>query len=85
MKIYEKPRLVALSLVGNETLCDSCGVDVIGDNGDPYLQRLLSEFDSNLNNLFSAKEPCETKITVGFEEYCKFTAADEGLISLINS
>lgn len=75
MKTYEKPKLIALSISGNNMLCNTCTIDVIGDNKDDDLGDLI--FDEGL---FAAGDPCD--VVVDFKGYCKNTP--EGNI-IINS
>lgn len=79
MKKYEKPRLMALSLSGNDMLCATCDIDIIGDNGRKDIIEMLEEFFGSIENLFATGESCEVQID--FEGYCKFTGANV----LINS
>ena len=90
MKTYEKPRLMALSLSGNDQLCGSCA-----DRGaknllykDPSnglalgLDFLVGNDDGTLTKEEAAKafgtgEACEIPV----ESYCKFTATDNMLIA----
>lgn len=82
MKPYEKPRLVALSLNGNEILCGSCS-----DNKALYLlyndqTNIATLLDatignndgtlqrSEISNLFGETEGCAQPIDL----YCKFSS-----------
>ncbi len=67
MKTYEKPKLIALSICGNEMLC-SCAVDA--DN-DPVLQQILQDLVPELNP-FGTDGGCDIEI----KDYCKFTGAN---------
>lgn len=69
MKPYEKPRLIAMSLSGNNKLCDSCEIDIIGDNADPTYKETVGDF---FDSPFSSGDSCEQQVEVG--GYCKFTA-----------
>lgn len=69
MKPYEKPRLVALSLSGNDMLCDGCAIDVVGDNADKVFMETLGDF-LNIGNAFGNEVQCELQI----EGYCKYTS-----------
>lgn len=88
MKPYEKPRLVALSLSGNDMLCGGCTyptrnssdgflaqLDQLYGNGDGFLE------SSELGPLFAKSEGCATV----YEGYCKFSAADENMSQLFTS
>lgn len=79
MKKYEKPRLMALSLSGNDMLCATCDIDIIGDNGRKDIIEMLEEIFGPIENLFATGEDCKQQIDV--EGYCKFT----GTNVLINS
>lgn len=81
MKPYEKPRLVALSLSGNDMLCGGCTyptrnssdgflatLDLLYGNGDGFLE------DGELGTLFVQSEHCEAIS----KNYCKFTSAENG-------
>lgn len=70
MKTYEKPKLIALSICGNEMLC-SCAIDAT-NNGviDPDLWNTWQNMISLGMNPFGTDEACDTPV-VG---YCKFTA-----------
>lgn len=78
-KTYEKPRLVALSLSGNDLLCSTCTFDIIGDNADQGLVGLIETgfgVDITISS-FSNEDGCATAIP-GIEDtgYCKFNGAD---------
>ena len=72
MKVYEKPKLVMMSISGNDLLC-SCKVDVVGSNANPdYLQTiaLLIEMGFSENALFD-----EGSCTTPVSGYCKMNSA----------
>ena len=89
-KIYEKPKLMALSLSGNDQLCGSCS-----DKGssnllyqDPTsgmalaIDFLAGNDDGVLtrdeaDRAFGPGESCEFAI----DSYCKFTASDDMLVA----
>ena len=81
-KTYEKPRLMALSLSGNDQLCGTCA-----DNNGQLLYKdptgtiakgidiLVGNRDGKLtkaetSNIFGFKEDCHSPV----ENYCKFTS-----------
>ena len=90
MKTYEKPRLMALSLSGNDQLCGSCS-----DKGstnllykDPSgglalgLDFLVGNDDGVLTKeeaarAFGPNEGCEIPV----ESYCKFTSSSDMLVA----
>lgn len=80
-KTYEKPKLIALPLSGNNMLCNTCGIDIIGDNADPEVTKRLNELGLDIGQLFAHYEDCAIK----FDSYCKFTGADHGVQVVINS
>lgn len=81
MKTYEKPRLIAMSLSGNNTLCSSCEIDIVGPNETyPGLGEMLKD----LGVTFSIGDSCETTDSM-VDAYCKFTAQDSGSYSVFNS
>lgn len=81
MKPYEKPRLIAMSLSGSNTLCSSCDIDIVGPNETyPGLGEMLED----LGVTFSSGDGCANPGDFA-EEYCKFTAQDSGNLTVINS
>ncbi len=82
MKTYEKPKLIALSISGNNMLCNSCTFDIIApynggaDHGE--LGQMIEEFGYNFGST-------ETQCSLSIVGYCKFNSVDEGLFSVINS
>ena len=81
-KTYEKPKLIALSLSGNNMLCNTCAIDIIGDNADKTFKETMDDF-FDLDNAFASYESCTKKIPI--DGYCKFTGADHGSRVVINS
>lgn len=83
MKTYEKPKLIALSISGNNMLCNSCTFDIIApynggaDSGE--LGQMIQDFGFD----FGPTEGCSTPISIGY--YCKFTSAEDGYPTVINS
>lgn len=73
MKTYEKPRLNALSLSGNDMLCNSCDIDIIGDNADTNIKAMLEIF-GDPSQVLGSGEDCAIKVSI--EGYCKFTGAN---------
>lgn len=72
MKTYEKPKLIALSICGNEMLC-SCAIDAT-NNGviDPDLWKTWQDMIKLGLNPFGTEESCEIPV----KDYCKFTGAN---------
>lgn len=80
MKTYEKPRLIAMSLSGNNTLCSSCEIDIMGDNADPTFKQL--ETDLGVTFTFGEAESCATDGGgIPVAGYCKFTATSNIVIN----
>lgn len=77
-KTYEKPRLVALSLSGNDLLCSTCAFDVIGENADQGLLDMFEAFGITItSNSFATSEGCSMQIDDSLVSgYCKFNGAD---------
>ena len=89
MKPYEKPKIVALSLSGNEALCGSCADKyTLVDDTTGLAAYLMHMFDfgtgepdrSDFENVFGAGDmvnginPCTDHQIVGF---CKFTSTGQ--------
>ena len=75
MKTYEKPKLIALSLSGNNVLCNTCAVDIIAPTKDQGLVDMLEDFYGPIETLFATGDTdCVTKID--YNGYCKFTGAN---------
>lgn len=69
MKKYEKPRLMALSLSGNDMLCGGCTPGSLDDiNGD-----MLEDIKKDWEILFSSLETDCMLSWDALEGYCKFT------------
>lgn len=86
MKTYEKPKLIALSLSGNNMLCNTCAVDIIAPfpDNNKGLVDTLEDFYGPINSLFAAyEESCAVKPDI--TGYCKFTRAESGDQVVINS
>lgn len=93
MKQYQKPALYALSLSANDALCawGSCNAMtrfdkqlndlLIGAFGDSNDNGIFDPADGG--NFFAADEGCQDDVP--FENYCKFTAADDGKTQLFTS
>lgn len=87
MKPYEKPRLVALSLSGNDMLCAGCGMStrsdaslnalLIGTYGDRNNNGIFDFDDATAIGLFDDMS-CSELLTSS--SYCKFTGASESQI-----
>ena len=83
MKPYVKPKLIALSLGGNERLCGDCAENGAGAllHNDPNLSLFMQEFygfgdnngkseKSDFVGVFGVNESCSKGIV---DDYCKFT------------
>ena len=89
MKTYEKPRLMALSLSGNDQLCGSCtdqgGTPLYKDPTGFIAQNIddaAGDGDgiltrAEVENLFSSEDGCKD---TRCEIYCKFTSSG-GLVA----
>lgn len=75
MKIYEKPTLVMMSIAGNDLLCSSCDIDVMGENKDPFISEIIEDFGPN--PFEGSANSCDTQIT----GYCKFSATTNVVIN----
>ena len=85
MKPYEKPKLIAFSLAGNERLCVDCSNEPAKEwdsaimNNFLWMNNLGSLLDDGVvtqaefESIFSSGEGCKTETTSS--EYCKFTGA----------
>ena len=89
MRTYEKPRLMALSLNGNDQLCGSCAAkggqqlckDPTGGMASA-LDFLVGNDDGTLTRAEAARafgpdEGCEIPV----ESYCKFTSSSDMLVA----
>lgn len=88
MKPYEKPRLVALSLSGNDRLCGDCGHKLYNDEGTAMW--ILNQFGlggrlsdglqhEDFAGVFGTGESgCDA---YPVNEYCKFTATDSNHVA----
>ena len=80
MKTYEKPRLMALSLSGTDTLCGSCAYDAVGDNMSPEIKNILelagliTSDGTVLEGTFCPDMTCDKDKTV--ESFCKFASVE---------
>lgn len=82
MKIYEKPKLMVLSISANDALCGTCFtaarfstedqtfLDLYYGDGDGTLT------DSELTTMFADTDNACTK-KVNYEGYCKFTGTNQ--------
>lgn len=80
-KTYEKPKLIALPLSGNNMLCNTCAIDIIGDNADKTFKEIVGDFFDS-DNAFASYECKEPIPIVG---YCKFNGADHKDLVVVNS
>lgn len=74
MKVYEKPKLVVISVLGNDLLCNSCSSDVVGGGGprDPIIDEIIRDFGETV---FTTSDGCETIYDI--IGYCKFSPSDD--------
>lgn len=84
MKKYEKPRLMALSLSGNDMLCAACDIDIYGDNANPIWKDTYGELIGNGTAFGEAETQC-VDADWQIKGYCKFTGGDNGTRVVINS
>lgn len=79
MKVYEKPKLMVLSISANDALCSGCDDTV---RYDVKLREYLGNYygnaegpltDDELANLFEADSCLEA---VSYDGYCKFTGTN---------
>lgn len=83
MKPYEKPKLIALSLAGNERLCGDCFDEKASYllSKSPtgmiswYLDTIGGNQDgkmekSEAKNMFNAADDCDNRVNI--DSYCKF-------------
>lgn len=95
MKEYKKPAMMALSISANDALCYGCSAKTRFDTDLSTLLEIeiLGKYDdgfftwdeaASVGAFASATDSC-SKIEVDFSQYCKFTAADEGLTQLFTS
>lgn len=76
MKIYEKPKLMVLSVSANDALC-ACGTKT-------RFEHVFDIFDKDGNGHFGPEDDLSPLLTAdvncadtnGFESYCKFTGAN---------
>lgn len=76
MKKYVKPALMALELEADAALCANCAHNA---HTDIFLASIFAGYP-DLSVLFTAEEKCEVDTNLDFEEYCKFTGADENKV-----
>ena len=67
LKVYEKPKLIVLSISSNDSLCAGCGFDVDDMPGLSDLINMAGE------SAFGPGEGCQVEIS----SYCKFTSSDK--------
>lgn len=72
MKPYEKPRLMALSLSGNDMLCGNCSPELISNPS--LLDKLIEDWGSE--NLFGSPEGGCGMHLPGLDLYCKMNLND---------
>ncbi|MGN1007920.1 MAG: hypothetical protein ACI4PV_03155 [Butyricicoccus sp.] len=76
MKTYEKPRLAAISLAGNEQLCGNCDPGFISWAEEN--QMLIEDIVGDFGNLFNSIDSCSNigDLQSSLDAYCKFTSVD---------
>lgn len=92
MKTYVKPAMMALSISANDMLCSgSCTVQT---RFDKDLSSKLEGFfpESNKDGVFTPDEAGEAfsgedscNVKFDYNNYCKYTAAEQGLTQLFTS
>ena len=87
MKTYEKPKLIALSISGNNTLCKTCDIDVIlPSKTHQELAEMWKDFIEDTYSFTTYEDTCvEDGGALETTEYCKFTAPDNKMPIVINS
>lgn len=78
MKTYMKPRLVALSLTGNDDLCGTCAIDAVEPDMDAALKRALELAGGvDIDIAFaSSADDCG----VFLSEYCKHAPTTNSIL-----
>lgn len=76
MKTYEKPKLIALSISGNDMLCSTCAVDIIGDNMDDDFRSTYGDFISDPSQAFGEEDQACADKPWKVSGYCKFTGSN---------
>lgn len=71
LKVYEKPKLVALSVSGNDVLCAACKIDVVGPNADPVFDQIIKDMEAVGMKPLVQEDGCQHPV----EGYCKFSSA----------
>ena len=74
LKPYEKPRLIALTLSGNDMLCGNCNPDYVANKD--LIEDILNDFGMSLT-FGSTSGGCEMNVP-GLEAYCKMNLSDLG-------
>ena len=87
MKVYEKPKLMVLSISANDALCGNCQKATRGDD-------FWNSYDPNPNDGVFTKAEADSKGVFGQLEdtcemkvsgYCKFLGASNGYIQVFTS
>ena len=74
MKVYEKPKLIAMSLSKNNVLCNSCDIDIKDANMDPNYKDMIW---NGLFSFASTEDQCvEAGNDIETDVYCKFTGSN---------
>ena len=85
MKIYEKPKLMVLSISANDALCTGCSIRTRGDAQwsifDPSGDGLLTKDEANSVGLFGSNEDdLGSACSAVVDGYCKFNGTDPALV-----
>lgn len=74
LKPYEKPRLIALTLSGNDMLCGNCNPDYVANRD--LIEAILNDFGMALT-FGSVSGGCNMDVP-GLQTYCKTNLSDLG-------
>lgn len=93
MKIYEKPKLMVLSISANDALCGTCALQTRFDTSTGGVLLDFVNGDKNGNGIFdpddapgyfgTSESGCDSHISIG--NYCKFTGGQNGETQLFTS
>ena len=84
MKVYEKPKLMVLSVSANDALC-ACDTSLRYNEGLKNALALIAGDkapplnETEMKNVFTTDDDCADQIS--YEGYCKFTGAQNVFIS----
>ncbi len=85
MKLYEKPRLMVLSISANDMLCSGCSICTRGDYyWDPFdlnHDGVLTHAEATSQGLFGSSDGENSdSCSVPVDGYCKFNGTDPALV-----